>query len=83
MIKKTLFSLIGTAIVMWHLMSSGYVLTLDMIFGPHVNLVMNTGDLWNTVPIWYVLSLLTTIFGGWFVQKILLVSIFFLLFYLL
>jgi len=82
MIKKTLFSLIGTAIVMWHLMSSGYVLTLDMIFGPHVNLVMNTGDLWNTVPIWYVLSLLTTIFGGWFVQKILLVSIFFLLFYL-
>jgi len=77
-----LVSLLGTVIVLWQLLVSGYVLTLDMVFGPHIDLVRNTGDLLNTAPTWYVLSFLTTIFGGWIAQKILLITIVFLLFYL-
>jgi hypothetical protein len=79
---KIIFALLGTSVVLWQLLASGYVLTLDMVFGPHVDLVRNTGDLLNTYPVWWLLSILTTFFSGWFAQKILLVTIFFLLFYL-
>ena len=77
-----LFALSGTVVILWQLLASGYVLTLDMIFGPHVDLVHNAGDLWNTAPTWYVLAFFTWILGGWITEKILLVTIFFLLFYL-
>ncbi len=77
-----IFSLIGVLIVLWQLLANGYVLTLDMIFGPHIDLVHNAGDLWNTAPTWYFLSFLTSVFGGWITQKILLITIFSLLFYL-
>jgi hypothetical protein len=77
-----LFSLIGVLVVLWSLLSSGYVLTLDMVFGPHFDLTRNTGDLLNTVPLWYFLAFLTYVFGGWIAQKILLIILFFLLFYL-
>ncbi|MCX6715652.1 MAG: hypothetical protein NT077_01385 [Candidatus Taylorbacteria bacterium] len=76
------FAVTGTVVVLWQLLASGYVLTLDMIFGPHVDLVHNAGDLWNTAPIWYMLAFVTSILGGWITQKILLIVIFFLLFYL-
>ncbi len=77
-----LFSILGTLIVLWHFLTSGYVLTLDMVFGPHIDLVRNAGDLLNTYPIWWLLSLLTYITSGWISQKILLATLFFLLFYL-
>ncbi len=81
-IRYVFFSLIGTVIVLWQLLGNGYILTLDMIFGPHVDLVHTAGSLWNTAPTTYLLSFLTTVFGGIVAQKILLVTIFFLLFYL-
>jgi len=77
-----IFSLIGVLIALWQLLASGYVLTLDMIFGPKIDLVKNAGDLLNTLPIQYLLSFLTSFLGGWITQKILLIAIFFLLFYL-
>ncbi len=76
------FGLLGTTIVLWQLIASGYVLTLDMVFGPHIDLVRNAGDLLNTAPFWYLLSFLTAILGGWFTQKIVLITIVFSLFYL-
>lgn len=78
-IKKTLFSIFGTVVVLWQLFASGYVLTLDMAFGPHVDFVWSV---FEVTPIWYVLSLFTFVFGGWITQKILLIVVFFLLFYL-
>ena len=77
-----LFSILRTLIVLWHFLTSGYVLTLDMVFRPHIDLVRNAGDLLNTYPIWWLLSLLTYIPSGWISQKILLATLFFLLFYL-
>ena len=78
---RIIFSILGVAIVLWQLLFSGYVLTLDMFFGPHIDLVGRSG-LFSAMPIWYVLSFFTYIFNGWIAQKILLVVIFFLLFYL-
>ena len=75
-------SIFGTIIILWQLLASGYVLTLDMIFGPHIDLARIVGDLWNTAPTWYLLSFLTIIFGGWITQKIVLIIIVFSLFYL-
>lgn len=76
-----IFSIVGVSIVLWQLLAGGYVLTLDMVFGPHMDLTRNSGDLLNTAPTWYLLSFLTSILGGWITQKILLISIFFLMFY--
>jgi hypothetical protein len=78
---KIIFALLGTSVVLWQLLASGYVLTLDMVFGSHIDLATSAGDLLNTHPVWWLLSILTTIFSGWFAQKILLITIFFLLFY--
>jgi len=76
-----IFSILGVVVVLWQLLSSGYVLTLDMVFGPHVNLTSNARDLLNTIPTWYLLSFITSILGGWIAQKILLITIVFLMFY--
>ncbi len=84
--KKTsvylLTSLIGTTIVMWQLLARGYVLTLDMIFGPHMVMSTDAGNLINTLPLWKVISFLTWAIGGMLTEKILLVVMFFLLLYL-
>lgn len=77
-----LFSFSGVIIVLRQLLASGYVLTLDMVFGPRVAIAESVGNLPNTLPIWYLLHLLTLVLGGWFTQKLLLILIFFLLFYL-
>ncbi len=76
-----LFSLFGVAVVLWQLLASGYVLTLDMVFGPHINLTISEGSLINTILVKYIVAFLTFVFNGWIAQKIILVTIFFLLFY--
>jgi len=77
-----IFSLLGVIIVLRQLLTSGYVLTLDMVFGPRVAVAESVGNLLNTLPIWYLLHFLTLVLGGWLTQKLLLILIFFLLFYL-
>ena len=70
-----LFSILGVVIVLWQLLASGYVLTLDMVWGPRVNLPMSNGSLINAFPMSYVLCFLTFIFNGWICQKIFLITI--------
>lgn len=81
-IAQLLFSSIMTVLVLWHLLGNGYILTLDMVFGPNTNAILIQGILQNTLPLRYLLYCLTIIFGGIITQKILLITIFFLLFYL-
>jgi hypothetical protein len=76
-----IFSLFGTVVVLWQLLGHGYVLSLDMIFGPHVDLIKNPSDFLNTFPVWYILDFFTLIFNGWIAQKIFLIAILFLAFY--
>jgi hypothetical protein len=80
--KKVLISVTGSAVVLWQLLLSGYVLTLDMVFGPRLDYVGTVGDLVNTAPVWGVLKFLTAVVGGVLTQKILLLGLFFILFYL-
>ncbi|MEI6490880.1 MAG: hypothetical protein WCO16_03950, partial [bacterium] len=75
-----IFALLGAIVVLWQLLAGGYVLTLDMVFGPKVNLIISQGGLFTTLPTKYVLVFLTYISTGWVAQKILLITIFFILF---
>jgi hypothetical protein len=81
-INYILFSLLGMVVVLWQLLLSGYVLTLDMVFGPVVDLTFHTGNLLNALPLWHMLSVLSNLIGGEFTEKLLLVTLFFSLFYI-
>ncbi len=76
------FVILGTVIILWQLLLPGYVLSLDLVFGPYVNFFIDNGVLVNTLPIKYIFVFITTICGGWVTEKILLIAIVFLLFYL-
>lgn len=76
-----LFAAFGAVVVLWQLLLGGYVLTLDMVFGPNV-LLPAAGSLLSGVPLKYVQMFLVYVVGGVVTQKIFLGLIFFLLFYL-
>lgn len=77
---KIIFSIIGTIFVLWNILLPGYVLSLDMIFGPKVG---DFQDIFlNNWLLWFFVSFSNTIFPGWIVQKIILISLVFILFYL-
>jgi hypothetical protein len=75
-----LFSIIGAGLILWQMLLPGYVLTLDMVFGPHFPIVIE-GRFFTTLPIALVLAGAGHIMAGWVVQKIVLFALFFLLFY--
>lgn len=72
----------GVIVILWQLLTNGFVLTLDMVFGPHLKLVEDPIGFLNAVPVAYILKLSISIFGGSVSQKILLIIVFFLLLYL-
>lgn len=80
--KYIIFSLLGVVLVLWQLLSNGYILTMDMVWGPHINLHATIGSLVNSMPMGYFFGFLTFVLNGWIAQKIYLIIIFFLLFYL-
>lgn len=81
-ITYILLSFLAACVVLWQLLASGYILTMDMIFGPNMNLVIDGSGFVNTLPTKYLLAFITYISNGWLAEKILLLAIFFLLFYL-
>ncbi len=76
-----LLSSLGAIVVLWQLLGSGYVLTLDMIFGPQVAIV-GQNSLLSGAPYRAVFYVLTELTSGWITQKIVLISLFFSLFFL-
>lgn len=80
--KKLFFAVFGTLIIMWQMLLSGYVLTLDMVFGPHMSRPLYSDLSAATFPFSYLIYLLHFVLGGWVIEKILLFILFFLLFYL-
>jgi hypothetical protein len=76
-----LFAVAGTIVVLWQMLLPGYVLTWDMTFGP-INLVAESSGFLNSLPLKYFIYVFALVLPMWVVQKILLVSLFFLLFYL-
>jgi len=76
-----LFSIFGATLVLWQLFLPGYILTLDMVFGPIVifpTLAEMTTSNYLIVILQYLASLVVE---GWVVQKILLFSLFVAMFY--
>ncbi len=80
--KIIIFSIVGAIIVLWAMLLPGYVLTLDMVFGPQVALPTASSMTTSSYPIWIVLYGLNMVMSMWVVQKIMLLGLFFLLFYM-
>ncbi len=77
-----IFALIGTMVVLWQMLLPGYVIVLDMVFGPYVPMPSFAGFSAPTFPHEYLLYLLQFILPGWVTEKVVLAGLFFLLFYL-
>ncbi|MBF8304055.1 MAG: hypothetical protein HW399_430 [Dehalococcoidia bacterium] len=69
-------------IVLGPLLQPGFILTLDMVFGPGVKLAdwfygLQT-NIWGELPAWGVMALMNTLIPMWLVQKLLLFAILFI-----
>jgi len=88
MIKKLLFDkfifiFLGIAVlILWQMLLPGYVLTLDMVFGPEMKVAVSADGFHNFLPIAYLINFLSILIPGWLIQKIILLVLFFSLGYL-
>lgn len=73
---------LATLAILGPMLLPGYVLTLDMVWPDKMELVVNPDGFNNTLPLTVVLALFGTLLPSWVVQKIVLVTLFFLLLYL-
>lgn len=80
--KLIIFSLVGAVVVLWQMLLPGYVLTLDMVFGPHMVFPSLSSMATSSYPVWIILYGLNFVMSAWVVQKIILFVLFFLLFYM-
>lgn len=80
--KIVFFSIIAAIIVLWQLLMPGYVLTLDMVFGPRMGFPLFANGDFSSLPYQLILYVLQLFLSGWIVEKVVLVLLFFLLFYL-
>lgn len=80
--RYELFAVFGAVIVLWQMLLPGYVLTLDLVFGPHAFAPAYSGVSAASFPFYYLLYLLQFVASGWIVEKLLLATLFFFLFYL-
>jgi hypothetical protein len=77
-----IFSAIFTLVVLWQMLLPGYVLTLDMAMTPKINLNFAEGAFYNALPVRGLFWFLNLFLTGWIVQKLMMIALFFLLFYL-
>lgn len=75
--KAVLFFSALTGVILWQMLMPGYVLTLDMVFGPKFILTFDPERIWNDLPLNLALSCLYLVFPGWVVQKLVLFALFF------
>ena len=77
-----IFATLGAVVVLWQMLLPGYVLTLDMVFGPQMALPSYSGLSAAAFPPSYLIYLLHLVLSVWVIQKIILFLLFFSLFYL-
>ncbi len=77
-----IFSLIFSIIICWQLLLPGYIITLDWVGGPSTHIDIENIDSILNLPGNLILFILKTFLPNWFVQKIIFITIFFLLLYL-
>jgi hypothetical protein len=76
-----LFALAGAVIVLWQLLLPGYVLTLDMVFGPNLKGPVFADVAAAIAPLRLLLQLVALLLSVWVIQKLILFILFFVLFY--
>lgn len=76
------FSIIFVFLILWQMLLPGYILTLDMVFTPHLEFYLAANNFYNNLPLIYSLKFLNLFLSGWIIQKIMLIALFFCLFYL-
>ena len=69
-------------VLYWRMLLPGYILTEDLVFGPHIAVSLLPGSFINTAPLMYALAGLNHFMASWVVEKILLFVMFFLLGYI-
>lgn len=68
--------------ILWQMLLPGYVLSLDMIFGPAKNFCDFNQEILNNLPFCLVFSFFQVFLPVWLIQKFILLIIFFLIPYL-
>lgn len=74
----SLIYLLLTIAILYPLLKPGYVLTLDMIFGPKIRIIASQSGVLNGLPFMYFLKAINFLIPTWFIQKIILILIFLL-----
>lgn len=83
--KNNLYILIflGLAVlILWQALMPGYVLGLDMVFAPNMQVITNSDGFLNFLPIGYLIYWLGLIIPVWLAQKVILLVLFFNIGYL-
>src|SRR3989344_3329198 len=79
--KNKLFLFFALIIlILWQALLPGYILTLDTVWSNNVDYTVDSS--FNLLPLNYLLTFLDAILPGWIVQKLLIIFLFLLLFYL-
>lgn len=79
---EVVFSVVGTILVLWHLLAPGYVILLDWVPGPHTTFSYDGVSDYLHAPVGLLLYAISHAVPGWVVQKLILVALVFSLFYL-
>jgi hypothetical protein len=75
-----LFAAAVALLILWTMLLPGYILSLDLVFGPHYFIgPLNTGGFINSLPISLLLKGLYYILPGWVIEKIMLLALFFII----
>jgi len=80
--KNIYIFLAVTILILWQMLLPGYILTLDMVFGPETFVAFLSDDFRNFLPLAYLIDFSSAIIPVWIVQKIIIFSLFFCLGYL-
>ena len=80
--RLELYVIFAAILVLWQMLLPGYILTLDMTFGPVASTVSFVGLSAAGWPMHALLAGLHYILSGWIVEKVVLFMLFFFLFYL-
>lgn len=78
-----LLASLGAALcVLWGMLLPGYILTLDLVWVPHMPVYWSATALNNGILPALLIAALTHLFSSWIIEKLVLVALFMLLFWL-
>ncbi len=82
-INNYILIFLGLAVfILWQALLPGYIFGLDMVFGPEMNVNLNTDGFLNSLPINYLIYFFSLLIPAWLIQKLILLILFFNIGYL-